>query len=206
MKVFRALIDTLLPIRATYARVVAADEHELLPLMTPSTQTQDMCTYVSLLPFRHPLVRACIHEVKYHDNAKAARMLGVVLATYLRTIAIDSILFIVPIPLSRIRQKERGYNQVARVARAACTHLAETAVLSPTLLLRTRHSVSQTQLSRKQRLTNMHAAFTLEAPLPTDATLVLVDDVATTGATLAAALEGLGPAGSCTIVAVALAH
>jgi predicted amidophosphoribosyltransferase len=137
-------------------------------------------------------------------------MLGTVLADYLRQYEEDrqfdtEALVLVPVPLASRRLKERGYNQVERIARAALAQLSSRYHLETRLVARTKETEPQARLSRTQRLTTMDGAFALTGPVPGNATLILLDDVATTGSTLAA-METAVITPHCPIVLLALAH
>lgn len=104
---------------------------------------------------------------------------------------------VVPVPLSRERMRERGYNPAAQLAQA----------LSPThcqlhTLVRTTHTPAQSALSRRQRLRNLRQAFTVHAdlqPLILQRRVLLIDDVMTTGATAHSASHALLQAGAQSI-------
>ena len=111
---------------------------------------------------------------------------------------------VLPVPLSRERLQERGFNQAALLAR----HIAG-AKMDAALLLRLFATEAQSGLPRSQRLRNLGHAFAVE---PTRASalqgqrLVLVDDVMTTGATLNAAAQALRAAGAAHITALVVAR
>ena len=111
---------------------------------------------------------------------------------------------VLPMPLARERLAERGYNPALLLAR----HLAPLKT-DATLLLRTRHTPAQSDLSRAERLRNVRGAFAVE-PLRShelrDRRVVLVDDVMTTGASLHAAATALRQAGAAHVTAVVLAR
>lgn len=108
---------------------------------------------------------------------------------------------IVPIPLSPSRRRERGYNQAALIARALANALDWPMLDSA--LERTKDTKQQTKLSRGLRLENMEGAFRSRLDFRSSKMPVyLVDDVATTGATLTAAAQALKSAGARKIIGI----
>ena len=118
--------------------------------------------------------------------------------------ALEQASLVLPMPLSRERLAERGYNQALLLARQLAPSLTDA-----TLLLRTRDTPHQVALPRAERLRNVRGAFALE-PLRADEVrsqrLVIVDDVMTSGASLYAAAAVLREAGAAHITAMVLAR
>ena len=111
---------------------------------------------------------------------------------------------VLPIPLSRERLAERGYNQSWLLARRLAPDKAD-----PDLLLRIRHTPSQRTLPRSGRLANLEGAFAvdpLRAGEVRDRHLLLVDDVMTSGASLHTAARVLLQAGARQVSALVLAR
>lgn len=100
-------------------------------------------------------------------------------------------LFFVPVPLHRARFRERGYNQAEMFARALAVQAGGQVCR---WLRRRTFLVSQTKLSRGERERNVVGAFEPRLPskLPARGTVVVVDDVYTTGATTGACIDALG--------------
>jgi ComF family protein len=99
---------------------------------------------------------------------------------------------LVPVPLAPSRLRERGYNQCVHLARALGQRVG--VAVRDDLLARARATVSQTQLTPAERRANVHHAFVVPAQRSAAVlrrSVVLVDDVLTTGATLNACAEAL---------------
>ncbi len=111
---------------------------------------------------------------------------------------------VLPMPLSRERLAERGYNPSWQLARLLAPQRADTG-----LLLRIRHSAPQSTLPRSERLRNLQGAFALEplrAAQVRGRHLLLVDDVMTSGATLHSAAQALRQAGAARVSALVFAR
>lgn len=103
---------------------------------------------------------------------------------------------LVPVPLHPRRLRERGHNQSALIAEA----LSESTGLPlSTALIRTRHTRAQTGLGRAERRRNVEGAFEWTGGSLRGTTVVLVDDVCTTGATLAACASACRDAGAAAV-------
>ena len=205
-----ACIDVLFPLSLDARCIRDTPEATFIAQCAPHT----FGDVTALTSYRAPLVRAFIHEAKFRHNTRAIAFLGRLLALYIQnTYPPDAYLdthFIV-MPLSAERLCERGYNQVLEIARSAGTHLPNLHI-HDTLLTKTQHTIPQTSLTRKERLTNLHGVFAInehllaENVLSKNTHLILFDDITTTGATLAEASRTLRNAGFTHITQLALAH
>ena len=100
---------------------------------------------------------------------------------------------ILPVPLHRQRLRERGYNQALELARPLARALS--VPLRHEVLRRNRPSTPQTELDARARRRNVSKAFSLKPTAALPAHVVIVDDVMTTGATLAECARALKRAG-----------
>jgi len=148
--------------------------------------------------YEDPL-RQAIYALKYKGRRQVAGPLGRLLVeTYRRQVQARPRLrpaAILPVPLHPQRQAERGYNQSALLARALGRGLGVLVVEDA--LRRTRHTPQQAGSSAAERQRNVAGAFTCPSGHARlmGRQVVLVDDVCTTGATLAACAETLRTAG-----------
>ncbi len=96
-------------------------------------------------------------------------------------------LLLLPVPTTRARRRERGCNQAERLAESACAFFCEEGVEGETdftLLVKTRETKPQKRMSRKERAENVHGAYrVVNREKCKGKTVVLVDDVTTTGST-----------------------
>ena len=154
-------------------------------------------------------VRDLIHLFKYHRGLWLRDDLGDLLAAhYLACVAPLGVAFdaIVPVPMLRAKERRRGYNQALLLAEALAARVG--------LPCRARYLrrvdtgvVSQTRLRRAERLRNAEAAYRAAHPRHlAGKTILLVDDVITTGATCDACARLLRRAGARAVHVLALAR
>lgn len=151
-------------------------------------------------------LRQVIHALKYEGRRSLSRPLAEMLRERHRAALIDATC-VVPVPLFAWRRLRRGFNQAAELA----AHLDRPVVHA---LWRVRPTASQTGLTAHARRRNVRGAFRLSPLLSaqtrarfiTDAVVVLVDDVMTTGATSSACADVLVAAGASEVRVVTLAR
>ena len=148
-------------------------------------------------------IRHAIHAMKYGRNVALGEAFAPHLAGFVRKLGwrVD---LVVPVPLGRQRMMERGYNQVGLIAKPLAA--IQGWHYSPDVLVRTRETRSQVGLSPLERKENISGAFRAEPVLAAGKSVLLVDDVVTTGATLAACSDALAKAGAEVVYALTLAR
>ncbi|HEV8546002.1 MAG TPA: hypothetical protein VGQ64_06890 [Candidatus Limnocylindrales bacterium] len=183
-----------------------------IPIGLPSDIPPPLLQLEWCAPFSG-LIRRALHELKYAGEKRLAAPLGEAIARRWRRVGAGGDL-LVPVPVHADRARRRGYDQAELIAGAAARALGLPCV---PLLERARATIAQFDLDRSQRATNVDGAFRLPrgtaVGTPADATravrgrwIVLVDDVVTTGATLAACAEPLLQAGAIGVSAVTVAR
>lgn len=202
------LFDFLFPPRVDELALRTISPDGFLALVAPRAVPVTRPAAVVLLPFNVPSVRAAIHEAKYHGSEHAFALLAAALAEYLRDAddlnTRSHLVLLVPVPLGKERQKERGFNQVEEILKRAAKELG--IPIDAELLERTRETTSQVSLPREKREENMRDAFRATRRADPAYAYIVADDVLTTGATLQAAIDALKEAGAEHIIPLALAH
>ncbi len=149
-----------------------------------------------------PPVSDWIKRLKFAQDLACAWPLGALLALLP---APSEGAIVVPMPLSRARQRERGYNQAAEIARFAAKHWRRPLAL--TALVRVRATAPQARLDAAGRRRNVAGAFAVpRRHIVHRRDVVLIDDVLTTGSTAAAAASALLAAGAASVSVYAVAR
>ena len=135
-----------------------------------------------------------LFELKYHNHPEVGKTMGRMMAEELKaTSFFDGIDLIVPIPLSRKKKRQRGYNQSDWIAWGISE--ATGIPTDTTSVVRTKSNPSQTTLDHRQRRENVRDIFAVRHPENLESHhILLVDDVITTGATMLSCTETIARA------------
>ena len=134
-------------------------------------------------------VSRLFYQLKYHDRPDIAEQLGRLAALEFENSGFfEGIDFIVPLPLSKSRERKRGYNQCHEIA-LGIAQVTGIPILK-NVVRRVKDTVTQTSKHAAERLDNMSKAFHCEHPeLLNGKHVLLVDDLVTTGASLMSCAE-----------------
>ena len=201
---------------ACWATIPVIGDQRCIRCGTPSDVQTDGCPscaqwersfqYVRILTPFDETIQQMIHLLKYKKKRSIGVRLGRMLAAVLRDDPqFDQVDLVLPIPLHKVRLKERGYNQSELVARALGKMLDRP--VHANLLARTRNTSTQTKLNVDERRANVTGAFKVkDAERVAGRCIALVDDVLTTGATTDACTQALLDAGAQSVFVVAIAR
>jgi ComF family protein len=151
-------------------------------------------------------LRKVVQKFKYGRRVSLGKPLGRLLVTgceeFLRECDVD---LIIPVPLHSKRLRWRGFNQSVLLARQVSRVYGVS--MDPFVLLRTKETPPQTQLSEDERRKNMRGAFAVNSDRSVDGKrILLIDDVYTSGATVNECSRTLRRAGAKEVYVLTLAH
>ncbi len=208
------LIDTFFPRRCPGCGVfdvwvcekciVAGCEPSIEPW--PHTDTlhspHQITQHVSIGPYNTTILETAMDLYKFHRATELADVFATLLAPGIHQLIADAAagapqnppqsICIIPVPLHPRRIRERGFDQNLLLAQKITDELTQvfgrsTVTCRSDLIIRTRHTAHQTTVAANERVHNLEDAFTLTATAKTllpHATIIFVDDIVTTGATL----------------------
>ena len=134
-----------------------------------------------------------LFELKYHNHPEVGKTMGRIMAEELKTTSFfDGIDLIVPIPLSRKKERQRGYNQSDWIAWGISE--ATGIPTDTTSVVRTKSNPSQTTLDHRQRRENVRDIFAVRHPGNLEGRHILLVDDVITGATMLSCAETIARA------------
>jgi len=148
-------------------------------------------------------VQKLIHQIKYKSNYELAQILG---EEYARKNNVTEIDIIVPVPLHQNKLRSRGYNQSMEWAKGISKF---SNIDAEEIITRTEDTTTQTKRKRIDRWENVKDSFSINPNIDlTNKTILLVDDVITTGATIESCAQLLldNNASQVHVAAIAIAH
>lgn len=148
-----------------------------------------------------PPIDKWIQQLKFGEQLDRARLMAEALLPLLGEI--DQHIPLIAMPLHPIRLRKRGYNQAFEVARIIAKKQNRT--LLSDVLIRTKNTAMQAELHEKQRIANVRSAFEVSQTIA-HKTVVLLDDVMTTGQTMRSAAKSLKSAGVAEVIVAVFAR
>ena len=144
-----------------------------------------------------------LHTMKYRHNIGLGEALALQMVEFINSLqwSIDAL---IPVPLGKKRLKERGYNQVALVAEQLAYYSG--IQFLPQALWKARETRSQVGLNVNQRHENVLHAYQADARGVRDRSVLLMDDVSTTGSTISSCTDALLLAGAREVYAITIAR
>ena len=173
--------------RTTYQ--FTPDDNPMVQLFWHLTPIKNAAALIFYEP--HSEMAQMVYELKYHDRPDIGENLGRLMANEMQLAHFfDDVDVLLPVPLSRKRMRQRGYNQSEQLAIGIkdITRLP----IAKNIIKRKHFQQSQTKLSRQERQENVNDMFVLKNGTPLENKhVLLIDDICTTGATLIACTDAI---------------
>jgi ComF family protein len=163
----------------------------------------------SIFSYQHPIIRSTIRTLKNKRNVDLARICAHHLYQYSKhKLQPSKDYLIIPIPLSKKRMRERGFNQTHLLAKCLVDQNKSHLKLFDNILIKTKDTQKQALIkNRAKRLTNVVGSFAIKnRETIKNKNIIIIDDVTTTGATLNEARKLLQEANPQSVIALTFAH
>jgi ComF family protein len=171
---------------------------------------------MALYDYRDPIIKKAIWQLKYYHSPYLGQKLGLILyegfleeIINIQIFSQGSPILVIPVPISAERKKDRGYNQSEIIAKNFCLAANSNIFdLANNIIFKNKITVAQAKIkNRNERLKNIKGAFEIKnSALIKNRTIIIIDDVTTTGGTILEIIKILKKAGAKKIVGLAVAH
>lgn len=181
-----------------------------LPRLTRGRQPEDQ-DITAVCDYRHERVRDVVYACKFAGTHAASELIGECMQQELLGICQEERIFaeniiITPIPLSKKKRRERGFNQSERICDEIIRCDENTNFQKQNLLKKVKETADQAELSRTERRKNVSRTFSACNNGIDTEVIFVIDDVVTTGATLKEARRALKEVTDARIIGIAFAH
>lgn len=170
----------------------------------------------ALFNYQDPLIKRLIWNLKYYHHPNLGQRLGEILyeefieeIAEIKSYLIGQSIIVIPAPLSKNRTKTRGYNQAQKIALGFCSksNLADF-TLRDDIVFKKIETLPQAKINnREKRLKNIYGVFGLKnEKLIKGKTIIVIDDVTTTGGTIIEIMKILKEGGAQKVFGFTIAH
>jgi len=171
---------------------------------------------LALYDYRDPIIKSAIWKLKYYHHPYLGQKLGELLyqsfleeIELLQMFSFGSPIIVIPVPISYNKRKLRGYNQSEIIARSFCS-LGNSKLfkLEKDIVYKKLNTIPQARIeNRARRLKNIKGAFEIKNEEKIKGrTIIIIDDVTTTGGTLTEMMKLLKKSGAKKVIGFAVAH
>lgn len=223
MKILNTILDVLFPVNCVICKKEKVILCEKCLFLCPQTEKECAKWIYPLYDYRNIIIKKTLWFLKYRNKKNIAKVFAQIMHKFILEELSDLSSFenfknpiLIPIPLSKKRQKERGYNQAELICEELLylspnnnSTLKSDFILEKNILIKNKDTKHQANIkNRSERLLNLKDSFTInkEAISIKNRNIILIDDITTTGATLNEAKKTLKKAGARKIIAFTVAH
>ncbi|OGI82003.1 hypothetical protein A3G53_02165 [Candidatus Nomurabacteria bacterium RIFCSPLOWO2_12_FULL_44_11] len=216
MRLLGTILDIILPVYCLSCGAKGVDLCAECLTECPAAERESAKWITPLYDYRHPKVKRAVWLLKYRGRRKLASIFaGALYGRILEELSDLSIMenfkdaLLVPIPLSGKRYRERGFNQAELICRELVKlDREENLKLDSGILIKPKDTIHQAHIeNRNARIKNIVGSFAVKnIERIKNRNIILIDDVTTTGATLAEARKIMKSYGARKIIAFTIAH
>ncbi len=180
------------------------------------TEKETAGNIIAVFQYHDLLIKKAIWDLKYHHRPSLGKRLGEILyeelledISDLKIYTAGAPIIVIPIPISKKRKRKRGYNQAKKIAKGFCGKgERENFLLKTNIVIKKIKTTPQARITnRSRRLKNIKGSFKIKnKELVQGQTIIIVDDVTTTGGTINEVINILKKAGAKKVVGFAVAH
>lgn len=179
------------------------------------TERETEKNIISVFDYRDPVLKKTIWHLKYHNQKYLGQKLGQIIYEYtkdevadLKILSQGKSIIVIPVPVSRERLKERGYNQSELLALGFYKENQDNLQFEKNLVVKKMETIHQAKITNKKvRLKNIGGSFSVNPKYNIKGrTIIIIDDVTTTGGTFLEISKVLRQAGAKKVMGFALAH
>lgn len=214
--VYDFILQVLFPLKCIGCKKIDSYICEECILKIPYPIHEKLENIEACFDYQNPLIKKAIWDLKYYNKRHVAILLGNLLYEHnkediseLRILHNGEPIIVIPVPLSKDREKERGYNQSEQIAKYFIKNQGKNIFeLRTDIITKTKDTGHQARIRNKKiRIKNMIGAFTLNKDINLKNRVVfVVDDVTTTGATITEILKLLKKSGVGIARGITIAH
>lgn len=215
-KVINIFLELILPSRCigckVYGHILCNNCIGRLRLAERETESEIIAVY----DYRDDIIKSAIWKLKYHHSPLIGQKLGELLYTelieeieLLQIFSLGSPIYVIPVPISKDKKKIRGYNQAEIIAKSFCNSNKNNIFqFKKNIIYKNKNTIPQAKLTnRNKRLKNIKGAFEImNYNSIKGKTIIIIDDVTTTGGTILEIMKILKKYGAKKVVGFAVAH
>jgi competence protein ComFC len=203
-KILDEILKAIFPERKSQKIADQISIEEILLLPKPNSKITKKENVYSFFSYKEKIVQDLIWELKYHRNTTVIEKLAPLFADYIKEDILNKNLFgkesefvLLAVPISKNKLKTKGFCHIDLLCKEIMKNMKETKVkYLPEALIKIKETKEQNKIkNREERLQNLKDAFWVNKDLVFNKSVILIDDVTTTGATINEIFKALKSAG-----------